>query len=351
MNRPIKSYVSHQLLNQILRDSILLICTLLLSFVAQSLGASQQKKPDEPATLIAEARALWENGQQWVAIGKMKKAILLEPGNAVAHTELAQMYLRVKSNDLAGQAVAEALRLDPNYPAAHQTKAVLLARARNFEEAIREARLALSLKPDDQITAYSHLTIGRALMSLKRNAEADEEFRQAIAVYRDRLRGQPNDASTQAAMGDLLFELQRYDEAENSYRRAIELDPQNFNLLVDLGGVLHNQGKKDEAIRSYQEYLRLKPDATNKTDIEARIKSLDTTPAATVMGYLLVHAAENGNLSNLKALLSKGADVNFKDNYKTPLNTAAREGHLEVVKVLLAQSAKDEGWRRNGSRI
>jgi len=61
-----------------------------------------------------------------------------------------------------------------------------------------------------------------------------------------------------------LFELQRYDDAEKSYRRVLELDAQNFITLRYLGSALHNQSKKNEAVRYYQEYLRFEPDANSK---------------------------------------------------------------------------------------
>src|SRR5688572_11099788 len=87
-------------------------------------GAAQQQKPDE-AALIAEAREMWQKGQQWPAINKLKEAITLKPGDAAALTELADMYLVVKSNELARESIAEALKVNPNYAPAHHKKAIL----------------------------------------------------------------------------------------------------------------------------------------------------------------------------------------------------------------------------------
>jgi len=71
----------------------------------------------------------------------------------------------------------------------------------------------------------------------------------------------------------------------------------------------------------------------------------------TLLGHLLINAAESGNLSNVKALLAKGTDSNFKNEYKTPLNMAAREGHLEVVKVFVGPSSKRRRWLCSGGLI
>ena len=52
-------------------------------------------------------------------------------------------------------------------------------------------------------------------------------------------------------------------------------------------------------------------------------------------------AARAGNIEAVKVLLSHGADVNAKENYRgqTALMWAAAEHHAEVVKVLLEHGA------------
>lgn len=323
-----------------IQDNRVFILLALLTLPLISVS-SQQKKTDEAAVLIAEARAAWQKGSQWPAIETMKKAIALEPTNAATHTELANMYLAMKNYESARSTIAEALRLNPNYAPAHHRKAVLLRFAGDYEGSIAAARLALSLNPDDQTAAYSYVTIGRALTKLKKFTEADGEFRQAVSVYEENVKRKGNDASAHAALGDLLFQLQDYEKAENSYRRAVELEPKDFSFVLNLARSLDNQGKTDEAIRYYQEYLRLDPTGSN-SNIQARIKWLQANPLSKVVSYLLVDAAENGKLSNVRALIAKGADVNFRDNYKTPLYSAAEGGYLEVVKVLLEQGARDQ---------
>ena len=59
-------------------------------------------------------------------------------------------------------------------------------------------------------------------------------------------------------------------------------------------------------------------------------------------GYTPLHeAAEDGDVSEVKELLSKGTEVDAKSNLGyTPLHKAAHGGHLEVVKELLAKGAE-----------
>lgn len=57
----------------------------------------------------------------------------------------------------------------------------------------------------------------------------------------------------------------------------------------------------------------------------------------------LMEAASNGDLVRLKALLSKGADVNARDQIgSTPLIVASFRGKTDVVKLLLEKGADSE---------
>lgn len=55
----------------------------------------------------------------------------------------------------------------------------------------------------------------------------------------------------------------------------------------------------------------------------------------------LISATRKGDISTVKELLAKGADVNAKDNMfgRTALMWASENGHLELVQALLAKGA------------
>ena len=53
-------------------------------------------------------------------------------------------------------------------------------------------------------------------------------------------------------------------------------------------------------------------------------------------------ASAKGDVAEVKRLLSAGTNVNARDEYGgTPLNKAIHNGHLEVVKILIAAGGKE----------
>ena len=158
----------------------------------------------------------------------------------------------------------------------------------------------------------------------------------AIETLQKAIAANPNDADAHTKLGNLLFDVQRFDEAEKSYRRALELNPKDANTIRYLGSALHNQGQKDEAIRYYREYLATNPDAANKAEIETRIKGLESVTQQSLMDQALVYAAKNGNLSNVNLLITRGA----KDEEGAALAAAYSEGHSEIEKLLERAAAK-----------
>ena len=69
-----------------------------------------------------------------------------------------------------------------------------------------------------------------------------------------------NSAEEYCCHAHMLKECGRLDEAEQSYRQALALKPDDAEVYGDLGNVFKAQGKLDKAIASYRKALSLKPD-------------------------------------------------------------------------------------------
>jgi tetratricopeptide (TPR) repeat protein len=61
------------------------------------------------------------------------------------------------------------------------------------------------------------------------------------------------------ARGAEFFQKRQYAQAEQEYRAALKLDPQNADLFVSLGSALIDQEKNDDAESAARDALRLNP--------------------------------------------------------------------------------------------
>jgi tetratricopeptide (TPR) repeat protein len=116
-------------------------------------------------------------------------------------------------------------------------------------------------------------------------------------------------ANAWIALGNAQMDAQRFAEAIISYQRALDIDPKNVDVRVDMGtcyrglgqpekaieeyrkGLTYNPrhpmaymnsgvvyaydlGKKAEAVKSFEKYLELAPNAPNAADIRGEIQKL-----------------------------------------------------------------------------
>jgi tetratricopeptide (TPR) repeat protein len=144
---------------------------------------------------------------------------------------------------------------DRNY-VAHNNLALMLAGAGRSEEAIAEFRMAKSLHnyPPDQILklAFYELRVGHP-------AEAIEECDSVVRSSTD-----PNfQATAWIGIGQAQLQLQHYDEAEQSYRNALRLRPENTAALIGSGLLAMRAEHHETAITQLVHVVNVDPTDIN----------------------------------------------------------------------------------------
>ena len=89
-------------------------------------------------------------------------------------------------------------------------------------------------------------------------------------------------------------------------------------------------------VRAYAE-VATSPQATENSTAQAIAKAKASNPE---LNAKLLIAAKNGQLQEVRSLISQATDVNVRDEYGwTPLLWAAMNGHTDIVRVLLVSGA------------
>ena len=138
-------------------------------------------------------------------------------------------------------------------------------RPEQVDEAATLLRDALSLKPG---YAEAHYNLGTALERQGRGKEAEQEYRRVLDLdpgqprALERLAAMAHDrASDMLARGLQLEEAGQLADAEQAYRNALRIDPARPAIYRALGRVLQKQDRREDAIAAYLQVLPLDADS------------------------------------------------------------------------------------------
>jgi Flp pilus assembly protein TadD len=137
-----------------------------------------------------------------------------------------------------------------NSPFAHNGIGTALSRAGRMNEAEREFREALRLKPDYFEAGYN---LGVSLVGEGRFAEAKLCFEQVLSV-------KPTLAEAQNNLGSLLRKEGRRGEALAHYEKAVRLKPESAAFHINYAGTLVQENHPAEAIPEFRMALRFEPE-------------------------------------------------------------------------------------------
>ena len=192
---------------------------------------------------------------------KYQEAIALAPEYASPYAGVALTYLiepwhgwsasPAQSLDLSMQYAQKCLALDKSFSDAHATLGLIHLLMRQWEKAIEECELAVSLNPNgaDNIGIFAI-----ALRTVGRVEEALAMLEKAI-----RLNPMPQDWLLHE-FGSCYRLMGRYDEAIAALRRILDRNPDSLNSRLNLIATYVMSGKEEAARAEAVEVLRQSPD-------------------------------------------------------------------------------------------
>lgn len=203
------------------------------------------------------------------AIEKYKQAIELDRHYALATAKLALAYCRLAdvSHDPAAIALVRAnaeaaLARDPTLVSAHRALAFAFQRTGDEKAATREMKRALALDPAD---TYTMVWQAQIYTRLNRWQEAEECFHRA-------LHQRPNDWLAHNELGVVLNAQGKYQQASSEFRAASLANPKFALPLNNIASVCLQLGRVPEAIAKLDQSLALKPNAFALFNMSAALR-------------------------------------------------------------------------------
>jgi superkiller protein 3 len=250
------------------------------------------------ADLESDNASLWADlgcavkrmGKYGSALAAFHRALALEPENPLRNYDLGDTYLALNDHDRAIAFLSKAAELDPDYALAHYNLGLAFLESGKYEESLRASTAALRNDPDmtDQQTnlglgAVTNLAVAYLRQEKYREAEdalernlklfAPTYYNLGLAQFRQRrykdalvnlqraVDIEPADPECLDMLGNAYGELGMLEEAEEAFRRAIEVDAQYPLGHYDLGWILaKTESRQKEALASFKRALALDED-------------------------------------------------------------------------------------------
>lgn len=270
-------------------------------------GPAPLEKPyteaDDPKKLIGldagleEVVGLYEAGDVGSALIKAREIVAVRPGMALAQQYLGFLEREAGDIEAAVAAMRRAVAAGPEDGSVAALLGAYLTEAGRPGEAVKLlGPYAAQAEPDLEIL----MVRGSALARVGRIPEAVATFEKALAldptnaqaksnlgtVYlitrdyprarslmEEALRLDPEVSRAHNALGVIAFETNHPDEAITHWRRAIDMNPREWDTLSNLCRVLLQQGRKAEAEPYVERFLREAPAAPYRTEM-ARLREL-----------------------------------------------------------------------------
>lgn len=203
--------------------------------------------PKLPEAHVALARAMRDRGRFAESIAALRPLLARHPKPDEAFRELAHSYEAAGDLEASTECLETAVALAPDNWFNWNALGVLQAFQGDVEGARSSLERALELAPDS--VTWPRLNLGGVKLMQGDYRGAVEDFEATGATTSD-----PKLASNLATA---YFYLDRLDEAEALYRRAVEVAPDDHLYRRNLGDVLLRLEREDEARAEFVTALRL----------------------------------------------------------------------------------------------
>lgn len=193
--------------------------------------------------------ALLEKGDLDDAEEAFARAIELKPEFAHVHNNLGKLQRSKGNREQAEYHYRKALEIEPDFPVAASNLGALLVEGGSFGEAKEWLDHALKIQPSYAL----HNGLG-----LLYQAQNDQE--KAEQAFHDALEMEPENPEVMNNLAITCQNLGRNEEAASYFNRVLDKNPEQMEVYLNMGNLLLSLNKYDEAVTIYRMALSVRPD-------------------------------------------------------------------------------------------
>jgi Flp pilus assembly protein TadD len=196
-------------------------------------------------------------------------------------------YARLKQNKMpaAEEAFRKALELRPNWPEALRNLGLTLEAQQKQEEALTIWQRAAAANTQD----------AEVRMMLAGHYLRNARWNDAVPLYRDVVRIDPQSYVSWANLGFALDKANKPTESLSAYQNSVKVNPRYSLAWNNMGAVLERLGRTPEAVTAYRKALEIDPSYKDAADNLKRLNAPPrTTPASRPASTAAAPAARRG---------------------------------------------------------
>lgn len=180
----------------------------------------------------------------------LKKSIIKDKNNCLAHNNLALVYQALGTYEKAISLLKISLKIMPNNSDTYSKFGNLYVEMKDYKKAIEEYKKAINFNPKNHLY-YNNL--GNALAEIK-------EYKNALTSYRKAIKIEKNFLEAYINMGDVLRIIGEYSEAILAYNNALKINPKSTKAYVGMGLAYSKIRNFKEAITNFSTAYNIEPD-------------------------------------------------------------------------------------------
>lgn len=215
----------------------------------ESYGRAIAAKPDFVEALNNRGIRLQERGRLAEAMESFDRALAVAPDHLAVLHNRGKLLAEQKRPLEAVASYDRALARDPRRAEIWNSRGIALQALGNPGAAIESFNRALAVNPGD--TAV--------LLNRTRSELAAGDAAAALATLDQPAARRQADADYWSLRGNVLHELDRFDDAIEAHRRVLTINPRSADGEADLANDLRQSGRSEEALTAYERALALAP--------------------------------------------------------------------------------------------
>jgi serine/threonine-protein kinase len=230
------------------------------------------RRPNNASALLTMGVALYAAGRYREAAAAFERVAALQPDNVAARQQAGVAYHALGDIDAALVWYHKALAIR-QIAQAHSNIGAIHHQRGEFEEAVEAYQRAIAIRPNSRET---HRNLGDAYSRLGMKRQALAAYNRAIELTLNDLKVNDRDARSVASLALYFQKAGRSDEARKSINEAVQLAPEDFEVLRRSAQVHALAGREADALADLERAIQrgLRPETVRNEDEFESLRSL-----------------------------------------------------------------------------